>query len=39
MMKAVICREYGTPDVLKIETIQKPVPVDNEVLIKGHARG
>jgi NADPH:quinone reductase-like Zn-dependent oxidoreductase len=33
-MKAAIRREYCLPDQLKIETIDKPVPGDKEVLIK-----
>lgn len=36
-MKAVICPKYGSPDVLKIEDIEKPVPELNEVLIKIYA--
>jgi len=35
-MKAVICSKYGSPDVLKFEEVAKPIPKDNEVLIKVH---
>jgi NADPH:quinone reductase-like Zn-dependent oxidoreductase len=33
-MKAIVYREYGSSDVLKCEEIEKPVPRDDEVLIK-----
>lgn len=33
-MKAAVINEFGTPDVLKIIDIPKPVPNDGEVLIK-----
>jgi hypothetical protein len=31
-MHAIVCRKYGTPDVLAYEVIERPVPGD-EVLL------
>jgi len=36
-MKAIVHHEYGSPDVLKLEEVQKPTPADNELLIKVYA--
>ena len=34
LMKAVIYTKYGSPDVLQFRDVEKPVPKDNEVLIR-----
>jgi NADPH:quinone reductase-like Zn-dependent oxidoreductase len=36
-MNAIIHTQYGSPDILQFKEVEKPVPRDNEVLIKVHA--
>ena len=36
-VKAIVHCEYGSPDVLKLEDVEKPVPNDNQLLVRVRA--
>ena len=36
-MKAIVIDRYGTPDVLRLEEVDTPVPADDQVLVRVRA--
>ena len=36
-MKAIVCNKYGSPDVLELKEVKKPLPTENQVLVKVHS--
>jgi NADPH:quinone reductase-like Zn-dependent oxidoreductase len=36
-MKAIVQNAYGSPDILKLEEVEKPTPGENEVRVRVHA--
>ncbi len=38
-MKAIVVREFGSPDVMKLENVPEPVPGPGQVTIRVHAAG
>jgi NADPH:quinone reductase-like Zn-dependent oxidoreductase len=36
-MRAVVCERYGSPEVLRLTEVERPVPAEDEVLVRVHA--
>lgn len=37
MMRAVVHDRYGAPDVLRIDSVERPTPVDDAILVRVHS--
>ena len=33
-MKAIVYREYGSPDVLELQEVERPEPIGDQVLVR-----
>jgi len=38
-MKAIVVKEFGEPEVMKVEDVPKPEPANTQVLVRVHAAG
>ncbi len=36
-MKAIVCTEYGSPDLLQLKEVKRPTPKEDEALVRVHA--
>jgi NADPH:quinone reductase-like Zn-dependent oxidoreductase len=36
-MKAIVCTRYGSPDVLQLKEVARPIPKEDEALVQVHA--